>query len=218
MKPTRWASSLFIVILAAAALGADARERRPRPNDSEIVLLKRVVPAFPLDAYAACIAGYALVEFTIDANGDVTDVTTVESDPPGVFDAAAMAAVSQWKFSPRIVNGVAVPQRVSQNIDFSIMSECEVDAVLPDDLAAVEAFDDGAAREKCMKRGGGAFGYAELNFRVDESGRAADVTVVHSTSGRFAHMARDELAERSFDPRFEALTFSHVFAFCLAGE
>ncbi len=182
------------------------------------MLLKRVVPAFPLDAFAACTEGYALVEFTIDRDGRVTDVTTTESEPPGVFDAAAIAAVSQWEFSPRIVNGKAAPRRVSQKIDFTISSDCVVDAELPEDLAPPEAFDEKAAEAECLKQGGKAFGFAELNFRVDENGLPADATVVRSTAGRYAHMAREKLAEHAFDARYEALTFTHVFAFCERGR
>ena len=203
--------------MAMAMPDGDARERRTRSNDSDAVLLKRVMPAFPLDAYAACTPGYSVVEFTIDDEGSVTDLTVTESEPPGVFDQAAMAAVGQWKFSPRIVNGAAVSQRVAQQIDFAISSECVIDATLPE-VPDPEPFDDVAARKKCLGEGGSEFGFAVLDFRVDENGRPGDVIVVRSTSRDFAHQARDELAGREFDPRYEALIFTHTFAFCVTTE
>ena len=208
----RTATALAVSALVALTAPSFARERA---TDSDLVMLKRVTPPFPLDAYSACTPGYVLVEFTIDTQGDVTDIEVLESEPPGVFDSVTVDAVSQWKFSPRIVNGVAVEDRVSQHIDFTISSECNVGAKLPDEFAAVEAIDEDKSREQCMLRGGKRFGVAELNFRVDENGKPSDVVVVRDTGAEYVRRAREQLAERTFDPSYEALTFSHTWVFCL---
>ncbi len=201
-----------LAVLAASPLARD------RVTDSEIVMLKRVTPPFPLEAYAACTPGYVLVEFTIGTDGEVRDIDVLESEPPGVFDSVTTDAVSQWRFSPRIVNGEAVEDRVAQQIDFTISSECEVGAELPDDYDAVETVDEDASRERCMLRGGARFGVAELNFRIDDNGRPSDVVVVRDTGAEYVRRAREQLAERSFDPSYEALTFSHTWMFCLTEE
>ncbi len=208
----RIVSALALCTLAALAATPLARDRA---TDSDIVMLKRVTPPFPLEAYSACTPGYVLVEFTIGTDGAVGEIDVLESEPPGVFDSVTIDAVSQWKFSPRIVNGVAVEDRVSQHIDFTITSDCEVGAKLPDDFATVEAIDEETSREQCMLRGGERFGVAELNFRVDESGRPSDVVVVRHTGAEYVRRAREQLAQRSFDPSYEALTFSHTWVFCL---
>ena len=44
----------------------------------------------------------------------------IESDPPGVFDKAAIRAVSRWRFKPRMVNGRAVPGKATQVVDFKL--------------------------------------------------------------------------------------------------
>ncbi|MYF51747.1 MAG: energy transducer TonB, partial [Gammaproteobacteria bacterium] len=48
----------------------------------------------------------------------VSDVKVMESDPPRLFDEAALAAMQRWKFRPKIVDGTPVAQRAKQTIEF----------------------------------------------------------------------------------------------------
>lgn len=73
--------------------------------------LVRIQPEYPQRALARGIEGWAVVEFTITAIGTTKDVKTVESDPPGVFDQAAIKAVGAWKYNPKIQGGRAVERR-----------------------------------------------------------------------------------------------------------
>ena len=49
-----------------------------------------------------------LVEFTVTSSGSVSDAQVVEAQPPGVFDAAALAAVRKFKYKPRLADGMPV--------------------------------------------------------------------------------------------------------------
>ena len=51
------------------------------------------------------IEGYVKVAYDVSVDGSVTNVRVVESDPPGVFDEAAVAAVRTWRFHPAIDDG-----------------------------------------------------------------------------------------------------------------
>lgn len=78
--------------------------------DGEAVPLVRVPPQYPERAQQRGIEGRVLVQFTITKSGSVRDPKVIASEPPGVFDQAAMKAVLQWKYNPKIVNGKAVEQ------------------------------------------------------------------------------------------------------------
>jgi len=56
-----------------------------------------------------------VVEFTVSAIGAVSDVVIVESQPQGVFDAAALGAGNRLRFEPRIVDGEPV---TVENVQF----------------------------------------------------------------------------------------------------
>jgi TonB family protein len=53
------------------------------------------------------------VHYTIDINGVPRDVRVVESTPPGVFDGAALDAVTRWRYRP------GKPVEVEVSIHFS---------------------------------------------------------------------------------------------------
>ncbi|HEX2586312.1 MAG TPA: energy transducer TonB, partial [Steroidobacteraceae bacterium] len=81
---------------AAAAASAAAAQVTPPKR------IKTVPPAMPKAAADKGIKGYAVVQFTIMQNGLVNDVKVVEAQPKGVFDDAAIQAVSQWRYEPPV--------------------------------------------------------------------------------------------------------------------
>ncbi len=87
---------------------------------SGIVPLVRVPPKYPARAASRHIEGWVKVEFTIQTDGSVDDAVVVGSDPESIFDDAALTAIGKWKFREKIVNGVAVPQRAVQKLQFKL--------------------------------------------------------------------------------------------------
>ena len=77
-------------------------------SDTDVLPLVRIPPEYPPRALARGQEGRVLVQFTISVNGTVKDAIVVRAEPPGVFDNAALASVSRWRYNPRIVNGEAV--------------------------------------------------------------------------------------------------------------
>ena len=61
-------------------------------------ILIRTEPRFPLSAAKSGQAGWVILEYDILANGNTSNVAVVASSPRGVFDAATVAAVREWKF------------------------------------------------------------------------------------------------------------------------
>jgi len=60
----------------------------------------RVPPEYPASAEARGESGYVALTFSIDRMGKPYNLAVVESQPPGVFDEAALRSVRQWRYCP----------------------------------------------------------------------------------------------------------------------
>ena len=87
---------------------------------SGVVPLVRVPPKYPARAASRQIEGWVKVEFTIQTDGSVDNAVVVSSEPENIFDDAALTAIRKWKFKEKIVDGVAVPQRAVQKLQFKL--------------------------------------------------------------------------------------------------
>ena len=110
------------VVLAALPpqLPPPYRESTREVTLPETVPLVQVPPRYPRRAARLQIEGFVIVEFTITPDGNVVEPVVVESRPPRVFDQAALQAIVQWRFEPRVERGQAVESRVKQRIEFSL--------------------------------------------------------------------------------------------------
>ncbi len=70
-----------------------------------MLLIHDVGPAYPEAARAADAEGWVKVRYDVSAAGLVENLVVVASNPPGLFDAAALAAVAQWRYRAAVVDG-----------------------------------------------------------------------------------------------------------------
>jgi TonB family protein len=98
-----------------AVLPAQAQENSRNTAASPVMAqepdylpLVTVAPEYPAAAEAAGISGRCTVEFTVTAAGTTRDVRPVDCNPPGAFEAAAVAAARQFKYRPRERAGLPV--------------------------------------------------------------------------------------------------------------
>jgi periplasmic protein TonB len=76
-------------------------------------------PTYPREALARRLEGVVLVQVTVDAGGEVTQVRLARTSGVGSLDEAALTAVRQWRFLPaRHPN--TPPRRVNIPIEFVI--------------------------------------------------------------------------------------------------
>ena len=57
-------------------------------------------PSYPRSAYRSGVSGEVTVEISIAANGSVSDVRVVRSQPRGTFDREVLNTVRDWQFEP----------------------------------------------------------------------------------------------------------------------
>ncbi len=72
---------------------------------SDVVPVSIMQPEYPLAAEMREIEGWVIVRFSVRSNGTVANALVVESEPPKIFDQAALNAVSRSRFKPREVGG-----------------------------------------------------------------------------------------------------------------
>ena len=80
--------------------------------------LVNVPPQYPVDALQAKVQGEVVLDVVVDATGVPTDVQVSQSVP--MLDAAAIAAVRQWRYEPTLMNGVAVPVVMTVTLGFTL--------------------------------------------------------------------------------------------------
>ena len=97
---------------ALAASLADARNPVAagpvRVTADQLKRTRYVAPEYPRQALAKELSGNVKVSYTVGTDGRVRDAVITASNPPGVFDEVALAAVRRWRFKPYEVDGQAV--------------------------------------------------------------------------------------------------------------
>jgi protein TonB len=99
--------------LAAAAGG----------SDRGCIPQVRIQPEYPRSARQRRIEGFVDVKFTVGTNGSVKDAVVVRAEPSGVFERAALQAVSSWKYSPQVRDGRAVECVTGVHMPFQLERE-----------------------------------------------------------------------------------------------
>jgi protein TonB len=64
------------------------------------------------------VSGSVDLEFTLATDGKVTDIQVQSAEPRGIFEQAAIDALSQSRYEPVQRDGVAVAQRVRIRLRF----------------------------------------------------------------------------------------------------
>lgn len=77
-----------------------------------------VAPDYPQIARASRVQGVVIIEATIDSRGNVASAAVLRSIP--LLDQAALDAVRQWKFTPTLLNGSAVPVIMTVTVNFTL--------------------------------------------------------------------------------------------------
>ena len=89
-------------------------DNKPRPT-------RQIKPIYPPALKSQGIEGKVTLLIKTDKQGNVVDVTVIESDHPA-FGPYAVNAVRKWKFEPGMQNGEPVPFSMKAPIAFSIIN------------------------------------------------------------------------------------------------
>jgi len=122
-----------------AAAVASARAVEPA-RETELVRLLAVNPQYP--SSASGVEGFVEVSFTVTALGRVENAIVTAAEPKGVFEQAALAAISRWRYSADEAREAVA---LSHRFDFRTQDAASVSAA-PSRAAPETAIDALIAR------------------------------------------------------------------------
>jgi TonB family protein len=84
------------------------------PANAQLVVTTPTRLEYPRAALHQGTEGWVSLSFTVDTTGKVTNIKVLDASPPGVFNDAAVRALSRTRYKPVLNNGTAieVPARV----------------------------------------------------------------------------------------------------------
>ncbi|WDP91039.1 MAG: energy transducer TonB [Desulfobacter sp.] len=88
--------------------------------DSPLMPVNMTQPPFPLRASRLGIEGWVKVGFVVTRAGQVEDIKILGAQPQGVFENTVINHISQWRFKPGTVEGVAVATQAQTTIRFQL--------------------------------------------------------------------------------------------------
>jgi TonB family protein len=71
---------------------------------------------YPKEALDNCIEGYVVVRYAVSTAGRPEKIEVLESEPKGVFDQAAVNAVSSWRL-PKSQSGSTKSERIKFELE-----------------------------------------------------------------------------------------------------
>jgi len=175
----------LIVVLCALLLSPATRAETVQ----QATPIERPAPDYPDSA--GHVEGFVKMRFTIDAAGHVKDAVPFESQPQGVFDSAAVAALSHWSYHPRLVDGKPADQPGN-----AIMLRFKPDLDQPPIWLnpSTPYYPRQAYNAKVE-------GMVTVGYDIDEQGMVDKVHVVSSTlPGVFDQEAIKDVEDRVFRP------------------
>lgn len=101
----------------AAVAGTDYGNSNSGTAPAELSPLVAPQPTYPRQAQVRGLEGNVRVEFIVNPFGDTQDVRVVSAQPAGVFDLAAISAVSRWRYP---ADGEREPVSQSETLEFRI--------------------------------------------------------------------------------------------------
>ena len=93
---------LFTPLMCLLVLGLLASCTLQQTDSQSLQLVKGSAPVYPADLRVRGIGGKVTVQYDVTPQGQVVNAQVVASEPPGLFDAAALEAVGSWRFRPRV--------------------------------------------------------------------------------------------------------------------
>jgi len=96
-----------------AVMTADLVDVPPKP-------ITRGAFKYPPAAKKNGVKGYVLLSVLVEVDGSVNQVQVLESNPSGIFDAAALNGIRSWHFEPAKYKGDTVRVWAKQKIRFDL--------------------------------------------------------------------------------------------------
>ena len=93
---------------------------RPGQGVREPKRISGSMPEYPAIARSARVQGVVMLEAVINERGEIGRIRVLRSIP--LLDAAAIAAVQQWRYTPTLLNGTPVSVLMTITVNFTLQN------------------------------------------------------------------------------------------------
>ena len=199
-------SYLALTVLLKSGVALLAQEAALEFTDAS--LRDWVQPAYPKAAKKTKLEGEVLVEFVVEPDGHVTRAMVKDSSDKQ-FEAPALAAVTQWVFSPALEEGRPVASAVGATVRFTAAQWQQKQTPLfpqPEQMPqalkltsakATFAPDPEYPPELDEQK---IAGEVQMEFTVDETGRVRDPKVLWASHPAFVETSLRAVEKTRFEP------------------
>ena len=105
---------------AISAAQDEAQQAASYVSANSLTRTSYVAPEFPIDARQRGIVGWVDLQFVVNTDGSVGELTIVGAQPVGIFEQAALDAVRRWHYAPVVRAGQAISQRTRMRVRFQM--------------------------------------------------------------------------------------------------
>jgi TonB family protein len=114
------ASAEMVALTQRLAQMKQATPGVPEVTEASLTRAKGIEVEYPSDALRRGLEGWVELAYQVNLDGKVASVSVVDSNPAGVFDAAALRALSRVRYKPALQNGKPVAVRTKVRIAFKL--------------------------------------------------------------------------------------------------
>jgi protein TonB len=94
-------------------------------QNADLIPIVRLAPQYPRQAAQAGISGWVRLRIVVNPDGSVREARAIDSEPRGMFEAAAVTAAMRGRFRPRMVDGAAVQSSGEYTVTFSLATSAQ---------------------------------------------------------------------------------------------
>jgi protein TonB len=109
--PAAAAANNQVASANASAGGTETRDAIP---------ISTIRPRYPATALRNNQEGWVDVQYTVNVDGSVSNISVIGAEPRHVFDNAAIDALRRAKFSPAMRDGAAIASQQQKRIEFKL--------------------------------------------------------------------------------------------------
>jgi protein TonB len=146
--------------------------------------IRDVKPVYPPAAQGARVSGMVILEIIVGPDGAVREAQVLRSIP--LLDQAAVDAVMQWRFTPTLLNGQAVPVIMTVTVNFTLQGSAGQRGGIPEELRPREVEPSPAVVKEvkpvypAVAFAADVQGFVEVEAMIGTDGTVTDARIIRS--------------------------------------
>ncbi|RYV01974.1 energy transducer TonB [Shewanella sp. OPT22] len=113
--------TVAVLLFILAACNSYSLNKQVETDRKKPVLKYSPVSEYPTSAAKKGIGGWVKLKFDVNEKGRPVNIVVLDSKPLKTFDKVAKKTLSNWRYLPKVVNGIpVVAQKLETTLTFSL--------------------------------------------------------------------------------------------------